>query len=159
MRPWLRPALLYGVPLVIFAIAATIWITGGRYVDTDDAYVKIDKLPVSVDVAGTVREVHVKENQRVAAGAPLFTLDRAPYEVALAKATADLARARTDVRALKASYREQQAQIALAMTREQFAGKEYRRRADLAAKGYIPAINLDEAQEQADLAHQQTIAL
>lgn len=159
MRSWLRPALLYGVPLVIFAAAATVWITGGRYVDTDDAYVKIDKLPVSVDVAGTVREVHVKENQRVAAGAPLFTLDRAPYEVALAKATADLARASTDVRALKASYREQQAQITLAMTREQFAGKEYRRRADLATKGYIPAINLDEAQEQADLAHQQTIAL
>ncbi|HQX46098.1 MAG TPA: biotin/lipoyl-binding protein, partial [Steroidobacteraceae bacterium] len=68
MKRWLRPALLYGVPLVIFAAAATVWITGGRYVDTDDAYVKIDKLPVSVDVAGTVREVHVKENQRVATG-------------------------------------------------------------------------------------------
>lgn len=28
MKRWLRPALLYGVPLVIFAAAATVWITG-----------------------------------------------------------------------------------------------------------------------------------
>jgi membrane fusion protein (multidrug efflux system) len=159
MRRWLRPVLLYGVPLAVVATAVALWLAGGRYVDTDDAYVKADKLPVSVDVAGTVRSVHVKENQAVAPGDPLFTLDRAPYEVALAKATADLARARTDVVALKASYREQQAQIALAVTREQFAGKELRRRVDLAAKGYVSAVNLDDAQEQVDLAHQQTVAL
>ncbi|MGE0581507.1 MAG: HlyD family secretion protein [Steroidobacteraceae bacterium] len=159
MTRWLRPALLYGVPLAALAVAGAIWIAGGRYVDTDDAYVKADKLPVSVDVAGTVRTVQVKENQPVAPGDPLFTLDRAPYEVALARATADLARARTNVAALKASYREQQAQIALAQTREQFAVREQRRRADLAAKGYISAVNLDDAQEQVDVAHQQAIAL
>lgn len=159
MKRWLRPLLLGGVPLAIVAVAAVAWVTGGRFVDTDDAYVKADKLPVSVDVAGTVYAVHVKENQRVTAGEPLFTLDRAPFEVALAKAEAGVARARTDVAALKASYREQQAQIALSRTRGQFAGKEYRRRADLAAKGYLSAINLDNAQEQVDLARQQTIAL
>lgn len=159
MRRWLRPLLLGGVPLLVAAAAAILWMTGGRFVDTDDAYVKADKLPVSVDVAGTVRAVYVKENQRVAAGDPLFTLDRAPYEVALAKANAGLARARTDVAALKAGYREQQAQIALAKTRSEFAGRNYRRRADLAAKGYVSAISLDEAREQVDLARQQALAL
>ncbi len=159
MKRWWRPVLLGGVPLAVVVVAAAIWLLGGRFVDTDDAYVKADKLPVSVDVAGTVAAVLVKENQPVAAGDPLFTLDRAPYEVALAKATADLARARTSVTALKASYREQQAQIALAKTREAFAGKEYRRRADLAARGYVPANTLDDAQEQVDLDHQQTVAL
>lgn len=159
MKRWLRPLLLGGVPLVVIGIAGAFWLAGGRYVDTDDAYVKSDKVPVSVDVAGTVRAVHVRENQAVATGDALFTLDTAPYEVALAKAEADLARARTDVAALKASYREQQAQIALSKTREEFAGREYRRQSDLAAKGYISAINLDSAQEQVDIAHQQSVAL
>lgn len=159
MKRWLRPVLLGAVPLAVLAVAAAIWLAGGRFVDTDDAYVKADKLPVSVDVAGTVREVFVQENQAVATGEPLFTLDRAPYEVALAKASAGLARARTDIAALKASYREQQAQIALAKTRERFAAREYRRRADVAAQGYLPANSLDDAEEQVDLAHQQTLAL
>jgi membrane fusion protein (multidrug efflux system) len=159
LKRWLRPVLLGGVPLAVVAVAAAVWILGGRYVDTDDAYVKADKLPVSVDVAGTVVAVLVKENQLVAAGEPLFRLDPAPYEVAQAKATADLARARTSVAALKASYREQQAQIALSRTKEEFAGREYRRRADLAKRGYVSAITLDDSQEQVDLAHQQTIAL
>lgn len=159
MKRWLRPLLLGGVPLVIAAIAVAFWLAGGRFVDTDDAYVKADKVPVSVDVAGTVRAVHVRENQSVVTGDPLFTLDMAPYEVALAKAKAGLAGARTDVAALKASYREQEAQIALSKTRGQFAEREYRRQADLAAKGYISAINLDKAQEQVDIAHQQTVAL
>lgn len=159
MKRWLRPLLLGGVPLAIVAGALAFWLSGGRYVNTNDAYVKADKAPVSVEVAGTVRAVHVRENQAVVTGDPLFTLDKAPYEVALAKATAELARARTTVAALKASYREQQAQIALSKTRTTFAAREYRRQADLAAKGYVSAINLDKAQEQVDLDREQTIAL
>ncbi|MCW5573887.1 MAG: HlyD family secretion protein [Steroidobacteraceae bacterium] len=159
MRRWLRPLLLGGVPLAIVAVAAVLWLAGGRYVDTNDAYVKADKAPVSAEVAGTVRTVLVRENQAVTAGEPLLTLDKAPFEVALAKATAQLARARTDIAALEASYREQQAQIALSKTRTAFAEKEYRRQADLAAKGYISAVNLDKAQEEVDLDRQQTTAL
>ncbi|MBV6423750.1 MAG: Multidrug export protein EmrA [Steroidobacteraceae bacterium] len=159
MKRWLRPVLLFGVPLAIVATAVWLWFTGGRFVTTDDAYVKADKVPVSVEVAGTLQKLLVRENQRVTPGEPLFTLDAAPYEVALAKATAALARARTEIAALKASYREQQAQIALSKTRVQFAEREYRRQADLAAKGYVSAINLDQAQEAVELDRQQTVAL
>lgn len=159
MRRWLRRILLGGVPLVAVAAALVLWLTGGRYVDTDDAYVKADKVPVSVEVAGKVQELHVRENQAVTTGTPLFTLDKAPYEVALAKAMAALAHARTDVAALEASYREQEAQIALSRTREEFAKREYRRQSDLAAKGYVSAINLDNAREQVEINRQQTVAL
>ena len=159
MKRWLRPLLLGAVPLAVIVVAVVLWLTGGRYVDTDDAYVKSDKVPVSVEVAGKVRALHVRENQSVATGAPLFTLETAPYEVALAKATAALARARTDVAALEASYREQEAQITLSRTREEFASREYRRQADLAAKGYVSAINLDNAREQVEINRQQTVAL
>ena len=51
-RRWLRPLLMFGVPLVILAIAGYFWATSGRYVSTDNAYVSQDKVSVASDVAG-----------------------------------------------------------------------------------------------------------
>jgi membrane fusion protein (multidrug efflux system) len=98
-------------------------------------------------VAGTVRTVLVTENQAVQAGQPLFRLDDAPFRVALARAEARVAQARTDVAALKAGYRARQADIALARTRESFAQREQQRQADLAARNFISAARLDMFEE------------
>ena len=121
------------VPAVAAVVAAVVYLHGGRYVETDNAYVKADKVPVSAEVSGTIKEVLVSENQTVVAGQPLFRLDPAPFEVAVAKAEAKLAQVRTDLAALKASYREKQAEITLARTRLAFAQKDQQRQADLAA--------------------------
>ncbi len=51
------------------------WLTGGRYVSTDDAYVRAAKLMVSTDVSGIVSDVDVKEGQTVKAGDILFRID------------------------------------------------------------------------------------
>jgi membrane fusion protein (multidrug efflux system) len=156
-RPRLRrPLLLIAVPLLALLAGGVVYLKGGRYVDTDNAYVKADTVAVGAELAGTVKEVLVHDNQQVAAGQPLFRLDPAPFQVAVAKAEARLAQVRTDLAALKASYREKQAEIALARTKEAFALREQQRQAGLVAKKFISAAKFDDARQGSAIAVEQT---
>ena len=157
-RRALRILLLVVVPAIAALVVAIVWLQGGRYVETDNAYVKADKVPVSAEVSGAIAEVLVQENQAVTAGQPLFRLDPAPFRVAVAKAEAKLAQARTDVAAMKASYRERQAQIALARTKLAFAQKEQNRQADLASRNFISASKIYDARQSSQLAAEQVVA-
>src|ERR1044071_7237003 len=74
-RRWLRPLLMFGVPLLLVALAASWWTSSSGEVSTDHAYVQQDKVSVASDVAGRVVEVAVKENQLVKAGDVLFRVD------------------------------------------------------------------------------------
>ncbi len=49
-----RAILLYGIPLVIVAGGAYAWMTSGRSVSTENAYVKRDISSVGSDVAGRI---------------------------------------------------------------------------------------------------------
>ena len=158
-RTALRVLLMLVVPLALGAGALAAWLQGGRWIETDNAFLKADKVPVGAEVAGTVRTVHVRENQAVAAGTPLFRLDDAPFRVAVARAEARVAQARTDVAAMKAGYRAKQAEIALARTRQSFAQRDQERQADLAARNFISASRLDEARQATELAGQQVRAI
>ena len=58
-RPWLRPALFALLPLAL--IAGSYWyVTGGKVMSTDDAYVEADTVGISTDVPGIVKEIDVK---------------------------------------------------------------------------------------------------
>ncbi|MDQ7990336.1 MAG: HlyD family secretion protein [Candidatus Dactylopiibacterium sp.] len=159
-RRRLQRVLLLGVlPGVVLVVALAVYLRGGRSVETDNAYVKADKIALSAQVAGPVKEVRVHENQTVKTGDVLFRLDAAPFEVAVAKAEASLAQVGTEVAALRASYREKQAEIALAHTRQGFAERDRARQADLAARNFISAARLDDSRQAAQLASQQLEAL
>lgn len=150
-----RFVLLVAIPLIAALATGAIYLKGGRYVETDNAYLKADKVPVSAEVSGTVKEVLVSENQAVKAGQALFRLDPAPFEVTQAKAEAQLAQARTDLTALKASYHAKQAEITQARTKYDFALKDQKRQADLVAKHFISSTLFDQAKEATELAKQQ----
>ena len=158
-RRFRRMVLLVIVPSVVVLVIVAVYLSGGRYVETDNAYVKAKKVPVSADVSGTVREVLVKENQAVAAGQPLFRIDPGSFQIAVARAEAKLSQVRTDLAALKASYHEKQAEIALAQTNYTFAKKNQQRQADLVAKNFISPSKFDDAKQSADLANQQIATL
>src|SRR5665213_2426224 len=66
-----RIAMFWGVGIVA-VVSLVLWLTGGRYVSTDDAYVHAAKLMVSTDVSGLVKDVDVREGQHVKAGQTLF---------------------------------------------------------------------------------------
>lgn len=81
--------------LVVLALGSTLawWHYSGRD-STDDAQVDGHIHQVASRAAGTVLEVRVHENDRVKAGEILVRIDPRDYEVALARARADLADAR-----------------------------------------------------------------
>lgn len=100
-----RVLLMFGVPLVLVAGGGYFWLTGGRYEDTDNAYVRQPIVALSADVSGRVIKVAVGENQAVKKGDVLFTMDPAPFRISLDKAEASLAAARLNVEQLRVSYK------------------------------------------------------
>lgn len=119
----LRRVLMLGGVVVVLGVSSALYLTGGRHVGTEDAYVKAAQLSVTSDVSGIVASVNVHEGQRVSAGDVLFTIDAEPLQIALANAEAAALQARITVSTLKADYqqslqqvRAQQAQVDLANT-------------------------------------------
>ena len=118
-RQRLRKVLFALLPLVL--IAGGYWyVTGGRVMSTDDAYVEADKVGVSTDVSGIVQDVDVGDNQHVTAGQVLYRLDPRQFQIALDNARANLAQTVLGIEAMKKDYARmlsdidaQQAQVKL----------------------------------------------
>jgi membrane fusion protein, multidrug efflux system len=109
-RHWVRLVSFALLPLVL--IAGGYWyVTGGQVMSMDDAYVEADKVGISNDVSGIVKEVDVTENQHVEAGRVLYRLDDLPFRLALERAEAQVGMVGDSLNALKANYRDMQAQI------------------------------------------------
>src|SRR4051812_4728875 len=100
-----RRRLLIGGPLMLIIVGIIFYITGGRYIATDDAYVQAARTQISANVSGQVSEIAVEDNQRVKAGELLFKLDQRPFAIAVNDAAARVEQARLQVTALKATYR------------------------------------------------------
>ncbi len=96
-REAVRVGLLAAGPLIVLIGAIWLYVTGARYVSTDDAYVKQDKVPISADVSGRVIEVLVGDQAPVKKGQLLFRLDEEPYRIALQRADAQLALVKIEV--------------------------------------------------------------
>ncbi len=95
-RKRLRRILLVALPLAAVLIGGTIYLMGGRYIATDNAYVGAQKVLITPDVSGKIVKVAVREGQHVNPGDELLQLDPEPYRLALATAQAKLAAARSD---------------------------------------------------------------
>lgn len=142
----LRRVLMLGVPLAVIVVGAAIYLAGGRFVSTDNAYVKADIASLSPEIAGNVLEVLVAENQKVTKGQPLLVIDSTNYKVGLAGAEAQMRAAVANVESAKARYRQKEESIALMQTNVKFAEREYQRQAQLASSNYVAAAKLDQAQ-------------
>src|SRR3546814_12683382 len=65
-------------PLILAIIGAYFYITGGRFVETENAYVKADKIAISTNVSGRVVEVAVAANDILKTGPFTFKTDKDP---------------------------------------------------------------------------------
>jgi membrane fusion protein (multidrug efflux system) len=155
----LRRILLYVVPALVIVGALAVYLSGGRYVETDNAYVKASKVTISSQVSGPIATVAVAENTPVAKGDVLFRLDRAPFEVALARADARLEQVSSDIEALKLSYRQKQAELQLAQINQDYADKDLKRQSQLIEQKIVAQSKFDDAKRAADVAHQQVMVL
>jgi membrane fusion protein, multidrug efflux system len=95
-RKRLRMILLVALPAIAALIGAGVYIMGGRYISTDNAYVGAQKVLITPDISGKIVHVAVVEGQHVKPGDELFTLDAEPYRLALQQAQAKLDAARVD---------------------------------------------------------------
>jgi membrane fusion protein (multidrug efflux system) len=150
-----RRALLLGGPLLVLAVGAVIYFTGGRYVTTDNAYVQADNVTISAEVSGPIVAVAVRENQHVDANQVLFRIDDRPFKVALDRAEAGLQSMRETIESLKAQYRQETEMLKVAHTNEDFAKREFARQSTLAKTKVASESKLDDARHQYDLATRQ----
>ena len=132
-RAVIRPMLLVGIPALAIALGVSYWLSGGRFVGTDNSYVGADKVLVTPLISGPVTAVHVKEGQRVKAGDPLFDLDPAPYVVAAALANGKLAAAKIEFQNLRSAYQSNETQIAMGRQAIDLRQAEYDRKNELLA--------------------------
>ena len=100
----LRFVLLVVVPLIAAVAGLALYLAGGRYITTDNAYVGAQKVLITPDISGKVSRVLVQEGQHVAAGDALFEIDPEPFRLALNQAQAKVASARTDFANLKTNH-------------------------------------------------------
>src|SRR5581483_4353948 len=98
----LRQFVFIGVALaVVLAIGVYFWFAGKE--STDDAQIDGHVNPVGARVGGTVVKLNVQDNQQVKAGDVLVQIDPKDYEVALARARAELANAEAELAAAGAN--------------------------------------------------------
>ena len=139
-----RYLLMFGLPVILAVGGGYFYLTGGRYIDTDNAYVQQSKVSISPDIAGRVVSVSVHENQAVKAGDTLFKLDPEPFQIALDQANAALASARVNVEQLRVAYGTAQAKLASAQATLEIRQRELDRQSSLAGKGVSTAATVDD---------------
>jgi len=111
-RNWLIAGAVGLVALIGAVWYGVHWFTVGRYfVETDDAYTQADAVTLSPQVAGTIAELRVTDNQRVRAGDRIARIDDRTYKAQLDQARADLAAAEANIRNAEAQIELEKAVV------------------------------------------------
>ena len=155
----LRPILMLGGILVVAVGGLTWWLTGGRYVSIDDAYVQAAKLSVSTDVSGLVGSVDVHEGEQVKRGQLLFRLDPRQFQIALEGAKADLIQAGLIMDSMKRDYQRMLRDIDAKQAEVADDEANYNRFAGLVKTGAVTRAEYDNARFKLEADRQAVQAL
>jgi membrane fusion protein (multidrug efflux system) len=151
--------IMWSLPLVAIAVALFAWLSAGRFVGTDNAYVKGDRVYIATELSGPIVEVAVTENQSVSRGQLLFRLDDQPYRTALAKIEAEIEIQRAEIRGLRAQWRTKREDIKAAQSQQNYAQADYDRQKDLADRKFAPAAKMEESRMGLEVARQRIASL
>ena len=148
-RSTVRWVLFAVLPLVLL-IGGYWYVTGGKIMSTDDAYVNAEKVGISTDVSGIVKNVDVKDNEEVKAGQVLYRLDPRQFEIALDNAKANLAETALTVESMKQDYKRMQSDVAAEQAQVVLDQTNYARDAALLHSGTVSQAIYDQAQSTLD---------
>ena len=148
-RRHMRLLLLVAVPLVVIVAAGVFWLRGGRFVSTDNAYVKADIVQLSSEIQGRLAEVRIRDHSTVAKGDVILRLDAEPHKLALAKAEAEVDSARQVVDGAKMGLEEAMAELKEATGRYDYFAAQAKRQRDLSVRGVSPAIKVEQTDSEA----------
>ncbi|MCW5703242.1 MAG: HlyD family secretion protein [Bradyrhizobium sp.] len=136
---------LIGVPVLVVVAAVIFWLQGGRYMSTENAFVKADIAQIASEVPGRIMELKVRDHSAVTAGDVLVRLDPSTYKLALAKAEAEVDSARAAVEQAKANLREVRAEAKEAENKLEYLRTQARRQRDLSGRGVASTAQLERA--------------
>jgi membrane fusion protein (multidrug efflux system) len=145
LRKRLRMILLVVVPTLAAVAGLGIYLAGGRYISTDNAYVGAQKVLITPDISGKVSRIVVREGQHVAPGDILFEIDPEPFKLALAQAQAKLAGVRVDLANLKGNVKSLTTLAELSQKNVELKQRDVERKSALVAKSTGSQLDLDNA--------------
>ena len=147
-RSLLRPVLMLGGILVVAIGSGAYWLTGGRYVSIDDAYVRAAKETLSTDVSGIVADVPVREGQHVKKGAVLLRLDPTQFRIMVDSAKGALGAKTLELNALKVDYQRMLRDVAVKEAQVQADQANFDRYSNLVKSGGVTRADYDNARYQ-----------
>jgi membrane fusion protein, multidrug efflux system len=132
---------LISVTIVALAVAFALYAfhESNTHPTSSDSSMDADVVHVAAAVGGRIIQLPVSENTRVAEGDLLFQIDPLPYRLAVEQSAAELGIARSNA-AVAAD------QTKSAKDNHDLATRTLERLRPLAAKGYVPQQQLDQAQ-------------
>ncbi|MEA1052280.1 multidrug transporter subunit MdtN [Lamprobacter modestohalophilus] len=146
--------------LILIGAVASGWWSLQRAANnplSEDAVLTANRVNVAATIAGRVVTIAVTDNQRVAEGELLFTLDAKPYQLAVAQVRADLRLAEATRDAQRRTILAEQSNAAVATEQVQraranlaLAEATLARLLPLAPKGYVTAQQVDDARTARD---------
>jgi membrane fusion protein, multidrug efflux system len=158
-RMLLRLILLIVIPLAAIVGGGYWYEATGRFVTTENAYVKAHVIAVSPNIDGRVTDVFVDENQRVSNGDVLFKMDAEPYWMMVRMSEARRETARQEIESTRAEYHQVVAEIEKAKSDVNYYESEANRQRKLARKAITTRTRLDEAEFKLTSAKQEVATL
>jgi membrane fusion protein (multidrug efflux system) len=143
---WIRRAGLSAGVLATGLAVAWLVFGGAGSVQTDNAYIKADKIALATDVSGLIAEVPVQANQRVERGQLLVRLEDTPFRLAVSEAEAHLNQVRNQLLARRADYAEAAATLEQARRDAAFYQRQLQRNEKMGPVAVSEA-QLDEARQ------------
>lgn len=135
-------------PVLAVAFGTYLYLAGGRFIETDNAYLKAEKIAVSADVSGRVLSVHVRAHQAVRPGMLLFRIDPEPFRIAVERAEAKLVSARQEILALQHLYKQKQANLKRGQSDIAYYEQQFERLKELNRKRIATRVNFDTARRE-----------
>lgn len=155
IRPHKNLAKLVALLVIAAGIAAGLYTLNrsSTHPSTDDATIDADVVHVAAAVGGRIIDLPVAENMQVNKGDLLFQIDPVPYRLAVSQGKADLDLAEAALATQERVLSTQRSAAAIAADQKQraaadlaLATRTVERLRPLAASGYVPTQQLDQAQ-------------
>ncbi len=109
-----RFILLILLPSLIVLFTLGYFYSLGRYINTENAYIKAPIVSIQSEISGRIDKVYIKNNQRILKGEKLFKIDVTKLKLDLAEQKEILSNTFQEIENIKAKYKEAQQQINLA---------------------------------------------
>jgi membrane fusion protein (multidrug efflux system) len=136
------------VPALVIGFGVYWYVTSGRYVSTDNAYVQQDIIEISPEVGGRIVAVLVEENEQVEAGDILFRIDPEPYRIAVQQAEADISDARLALSQAETAVSTSGVDISTAQANVEFARRNLARERELMERGFNTRARVESFENQ-----------